>query len=68
MSVDFVGLGALVLVSLEWLALGWLSGVRFAQHAGNPFENHITGEMPVRVVHFLEMIDVTENQAEALPA
>jgi hypothetical protein len=34
MSVDLVGLGALVLVSVEWLALGWLSGVRFAQHAG----------------------------------
>jgi hypothetical protein len=33
MSVDFVGLGALVLVSLEWLALGWLSGIRFAEHA-----------------------------------
>ena len=31
MSVDLVGLGALVLVSAEWLALGWLSGVRFPQ-------------------------------------
>jgi hypothetical protein len=31
MGVDLVGLGALVLVSAEWLALGWLSGVHFPQ-------------------------------------
>jgi hypothetical protein len=30
-SVDLAGLGALVLVSGEWLALGWLSGLRFPQ-------------------------------------
>jgi hypothetical protein len=30
MSVDLLGLGALLLVSVEWLALGWLSGVRFS--------------------------------------
>jgi hypothetical protein len=33
MAVDAVGLGALVLVSLEWLALGWLSAVRFPQNS-----------------------------------
>jgi hypothetical protein len=33
MSVDLLGLGALLLVSAEWLALGWLSGVRFAPTA-----------------------------------
>ncbi|MBV9601838.1 MAG: hypothetical protein JOZ87_33960 [Chloroflexi bacterium] len=33
MSVDFPGVGALVLVSAEWLALGWLSGVRFPPSA-----------------------------------
>src|SRR4051794_9131588 len=32
-SVDLVSLGALALVTGEWLALGWLSGVRFAQQA-----------------------------------
>jgi hypothetical protein len=31
MSVDLLGVGALVLVSLEWLALGWLGGARFPQ-------------------------------------
>ncbi len=30
MSVDLIGIGALALVSIEWLALGWLSGIRFA--------------------------------------
>ncbi len=34
MSVDLVGVGALALVSVEWLALGWLSGVRFSQQLG----------------------------------
>ncbi|HEY1298193.1 MAG TPA: hypothetical protein VGJ60_34370 [Chloroflexota bacterium] len=29
MSVDLFGVGALGVVSLEWLALGWLSGLRF---------------------------------------
>jgi hypothetical protein len=29
MSVDLIGIGALALVSIEWLALGWLGGVRF---------------------------------------
>src|SRR5262249_22643173 len=28
-SVDPLGMGALGVVSLEWLAIGWLSGVRF---------------------------------------
>src|SRR5215472_16270298 len=32
MGVDFLGIGALALISVEWLALGWLSGVRFPQH------------------------------------
>jgi hypothetical protein len=32
-SVDLVGIGALALVSVEWLALGWLSGLEFGGRA-----------------------------------
>src|ERR687885_5008 len=33
-DVDLAGLGALGLVALEWLALGWLSGVAFPAPPG----------------------------------
>jgi hypothetical protein len=56
MSVDLLGLGALLLVSVEWLALGWLSGVRFAQSG----QAATVGNVALRVLVGASLVSIAQ--------